>query len=184
MEYQERKRWPFLGLPFTFLMIIGFLGNLLRIFITPLMGRLGDRYGMAFLYKYSLMGILLYFIFHGLAVPSNAVLMIILSTVASSLGWSFAGIGLFGVQLELLDEKKRDIQLSILSAISGVYAFLVSLLAGKLLDFLQKTRPVLAGRSLYAQQFTNALGAGFLFLLIMYLKFRVQIREKEPGRQA
>lgn len=173
-----------LGLPFTFLMVISFLGNLIRILITPLMGRLGDRYGMAFLYKYSLVGILLYFVFHGLAVPSNAVPMIILSTLASSLGWSFAGIGLFGVQLELLDEKKRDIQLSILSAISGVYAFLVSLLAGELLDFLQKERPMLAGRSFYAQQFTNALGALFLLILILYLKFCVQKREKEPGRQA
>ncbi len=171
-----------LSLPFTFIMIIGFLGNLLRIAITPFMGRMGDRYGMAFLYKYTLVGILLYYIFFALAVPSNAYPMVVMGTVCSALGWSFAGIGLFGVQLELLDEKKRDLQLSILSSLSGIYGFLVSFVAGNLLDFLQQANFTLAGHSLYAQQFTNVLGALFLALLIFYLKVKVQKREQQLGQ--
>lgn len=170
-----------LGMPFTFIMVIGFLCNMLRIAITPLMGKLGDKHGMAFLYKYSLVGILLYFIFFALAVPSNAYPMVILGTVCSALGWSFAGIGLFGVQLELLEEGKRDIQLSILLALSGVYGFLVSFVSGCLLDFLQKVLATLPGQRLYAQQFTNALGAGFLLITILYLKCRVQKRERMIG---
>ncbi len=168
-----------LGMPFTFIMVIGFLCNMLRIAITPLMGKLGDKHGMAFLYKYSLVGILLYFIFFALAVPSNAYPMVILGTVCSALGWSFAGIGLFGVQLELLEEGKRDIHLSILLALSGVYGFLVSFASGFLLDFLQKTLISRPGQRLYAQQFTNLLGAGFLLLTIVYLKCKVQKRERQ-----
>lgn len=168
-----------LKMPFTFIMIIGFLGNMLRIAITPLMGKLGDKHGMAFLYKYSLVGILLYYLFFALAVPSNAYPMVILGTVSSALGWSFAGIGLFGVQLELLDEGKRDIQLSVLSALSGVYGFLVSFVSGCLLDYLQQVLVTLPGKRLYAQQFTNILGAGFLLLTILYLKCRVQKRERQ-----
>lgn len=173
-----------LGMSFTFIMVISFLGNLLRIAITPLMGKLGDKHGMAFLYKYSLVGILMYYVFFAMAVPSNAYPMVILGTVWSALGWSFAGIGLFGVQLELLEERKekfisRDIQLSILSALSGVYGFLVSLAAGKLLDYLQKVLVTLPGKRLYAQQFTNTLGVWFLLLTILYLKFKVQKRERE-----
>ncbi len=168
-----------LGMPFAFIMVIGFLGNMLRIAITPLMGRLGDRHGMAFLYKYSLGGILLYFVFFALATPSNAYPMVILGTVCSALGWSFAGIGLFGVQLELLEEGKRDLQLSILSALSGVYGFLVSFAAGCLLDFLQRVLILLPGKRLYAQQFTNMLGAWFLLITILYLKCRVQRRERQ-----
>lgn len=170
-----------LGMPFTFIMVIGFLGNMLRIAITPLMGKLGDKHGMAFLYKYSLVGILLYFIFFALADPANAYPMVILGTVCSALGWSFAGIGLFGVQLELLDEKKRDLQLSILLALSGAYGFLVSFVSGCLLDFLQRTLILLPGKRLYAQQFTNLLGAFFLLVTIFYLKYRVQKRERTIG---
>lgn len=170
-----------LGMPFTFIMVISFLGNMLRIAITPRMGRMGDKYGMAFLYKYSLVGILMCFVFFSLAVPANAYPMVIAGTVCSALGWSFAGIGLFGVQLELLDEGKRDIQLSILSSLSGVYGFLVSFAAGQLLDFLQRAEVMLAGRRVYAQQFTNILGAWFLVLTIVYIKFKVQKRERQLG---
>lgn len=168
-----------LGMPFTFLMVISFLGNLLRIAITPFMGRMGDKYGMAFLFKYSLVGILLCFVCFSLAVPSNGYPMVILGTVCSALGWSFVGIGLFGVQLELLEEGKRDIHLSIISSLSGVYGFLVSLAAGWLLEFLQRAQITISGERVYAQQFTNVIGVWFLLITILYLKCRVQRRERE-----
>ena len=167
-----------LSLSFTFLMVVGFLGNLARIAVTPAVGRLGDRYGMACIYKYSLIGILLNFASFALAVPSNALVMTVLGTLFSALGWSFAGIGLFGIQLELIREEKRTIQLSILSALGGVYGFLISFLAGKLLSFLQQVQPSLFGVRLYAQQITNTLGVCFLTILILYLKFCVQKRER------
>ena len=133
---------------------------------------------MACIYKYSLIGILLNFASFALAVPSNALVMTVLGTLFSALGWSFAGIGLFGIQLELIREEKRTIQLSILSALGGVYGFLISFLAGKLLTFLQQVQPSFFGIRLYAQQITNTLGVCFLTILILYLKFCVQKRER------
>lgn len=168
-----------LSLSFTFLMVVGFLGNLARIAVTPAVGRLGDRYGMACVYKYSLIGILLNFASFTLAVPANAPIMTVLGTVFSALGWSFAGIGLFGIQLELIREEKRTLQLSILSALGGIYGFLVSFLTGRLLSFLQEAQSSVMGVKLYAQQITNTLGVFFLAVLIAYLKFFVQKRERE-----
>ena len=144
-----------------------------------MVGRMGDRYGMACIYKYSLVGILLNFAFMALSVPSNAYPMTIAATIFSAIGWSFAGIGLFGIQLELINEEKRTLQLSILSSIGGVYGFLVSFLAGRLLSHLQHTPLILAGRPLYAQQITNTLGVLFLTALILYTKFVVQKRETQ-----
>ena len=167
-----------LSLSFTFLMVVGFLGNLVRIVITPTMGRLGDRYGMACIYKYSLIGILLNFALFAFATPSNAFVMAVFATLFSALGWSFAGIGLLGIQLELIREEKRTLQLSILSALGGVYGFLISFLSGRLLSLLQKIQPSFFGRKLYAQQVTNILGVCFLIILILYLKFSVQKRER------
>lgn len=171
-----------LGLSFTFLMVISFVGNMLRIAITPAVGRLGDRFGMAFVYKYSLVGILMYFAMYVMAVPSNAVIVTIFATLFSGLGWSFASIGLFGVQLEMISEEKRTIQLSIISSVAGIYGFLVSLISGNFLDWLQRAGLTLAGRPIYAQQITNALGALFLLVLILYQKFVVQKRERELRR--
>ena len=172
-----------LGLPFTFLQVTSFISNMIRISITPKMGKLGDSYGMAFVYKYSLMGILLFFGIYIFTVPSNAYPFTIVATLCSALGWSFAGSGLFGVQLEMLDDKKRTIQFSILSSLTGTYGFLISVVSGQLLDYLQNHRPSIFGITLYAQQVTNTLGVFFLVVLILYLKFKVQKREKELRRQ-
>ena len=92
------------------------------------------------------------------------------------------GIGLFGVQLELLEEGKRDIHLSIISSLSGVYGFLVSLAAGWLLEFLQRAQITLSGKRIYAQQFTNIIGVWFLLITILYLKCKVQRRERQLDR--
>lgn len=70
-----------LNLPFTFIMLVGFFGNLVRIVITPVVGRMGDRFGMAYMYKYSLIGILLNFAFMAVSVPSNAYPMTIAATI-------------------------------------------------------------------------------------------------------
>ena len=171
-----------LNLPFTFIMLVGFFGNLVRIVITPVVGRMGDRFGMAYMYKYSLIGILLNFAFMAVSVPSNAYPMTIAATIFSAVGWSFAGIGLFGIQLELLNEEKRTLQLSILSSIGGVYGFLVSFVAGRFLSFLQQAGWSIGGKTLYAQQVTNSLGVVFLIALILYVKFIVQKREQELRR--
>ena len=135
---------------------------------------------MACIYKYSLVGILLNFAFMALSVPSNAYPMTIAATIFSTMGCELCkGIGLFGIQLELINEEKRTLQLSILSSIGGVYGFLVSFLAGRLLSHLQHTPLILAGRPLYAQQITNTLGVLFLTALILYTKFVVQKRETQ-----
>lgn len=97
------------------------------------------------------------------------------------MGWSFAGIGLFGIQLELLNEEKRTLQLSILSSIGGVYGFLVSFVAGRFLSFLQQAGWSIGGNTLYAQQVTNSLGVVFLIALILYVKFIVQKENRSCG---
>ena len=73
-----------------------------------------------------------------MCIRDSAYPMTIAATIFSAVGWSFAGIGLFGIQLELLNEEKRTLQLSILSSIGGVYGFLVSFVAGRFLSFLQQ----------------------------------------------
>lgn len=170
-----------LALPYTFIMIIGFCSNLFRIYISPKVGRLADRFGMAKVFKYSLLGLLLNYLLTACSLPSNAYIMIPAAAFFSACGWSFIGIGLFGIQLEFLDEKRRMIQLSLLSSISGVYGFLISYLGGKLLDYFQKNPLVIFQKELYAQQILNTLGVVLLLVTFTYTKLVIQ--GKSPKKQ-
>lgn len=166
-----------LGLSYTYIMIVGFITNLFRISITPYMGKLGDKYGMAKVLKYTLLSLGIYYLIIAVTPPENAYVMFAIASVFSGFGWTFIGIGLFGVQLEFLTRERRMPQLTILLSISGLYGFLISWIGGRVLDVLQSREWYLGGRLIYGQQVLNM--AGFLCMLtaVAYTKFVVQ-REK------
>lgn len=163
-----------LALPYTFIMIVGFLSNLLRIYIMPKIGVMADRYGMAKVFKYFLLSLMLNYLLTAFSLPGNARIMMPLSSLFSAVGWAFVGIGMFGIQLQFLDKTKRMVQLSILSAISGVYGFIVSFLGSRFMDYLQHSPVSLWGQELYAQQVLNVLGALLLIITFLYTKFKIQ----------
>ncbi|MEG2699646.1 MAG: MFS transporter, partial [Hungatella sp.] len=159
-SYQIRE----LALPYTFIMLVGFLCNLYRVSITPMIGRMADRIGMAPVLKYALFCLGLSFLVLAFTVPENAMWMFVISSICSASGWTFIGSGLLGIQLEFVDGKKRILQLSLISSVSGVYGFFISFLGGRLIDYMQKEVPTLLGYRIYPQQVLNILG--FLMILV------------------
>ncbi len=171
-----------LSLPYTFIMVIAFIANLYRIYITPKIGRLADRFGMAKMLRYSLFCLGLNFLAMALTVPGNAYLMTIVATFFSATAWSFVGIGLFGVQLDFFRSDKRMTWLTITSSVSGVLGFFVSILGGNLLDYLQKSNLMLFGSGLYAQQILNFLGFLTTLLAVCYIRFYVETEKLDTNR--
>ncbi len=170
-----------LGLSFTYIMTVSLGANMIRVLLTPFIGRKADRIGMA---NMLILILILYtagYFFMMLAVPGAGRIMYILSVILSSISWCFINTGLLCIQFEFLDRKLRMLQFALLMAVSGVVGFLVSAAGGRLVDFLQKHPPVLFGRSLYAQQVMNFLGILMTAAVILYLY--VKIRKMEESRK-
>lgn len=163
-----------LSLPYTFIMVVSFVTNLFRAYLTPKAGKLADKIGMAKVMGWAFAAMGGHFLLMALSNPGNAYIMAALAALCSALGWTFIGIGMLGIQLDFLAPEKRIIQYSILSMISGVYGFFVSLLGGELIDFIQLRQITVGGHTIYAQQFTNILGFVFILVTIGYLKKRIQ----------
>jgi len=171
-----------LALPYTFIMFIAFIANLYRIYISPKMGRLADRIGMARMLRYTLFCLGLNFLATALTVPGNAYPMTILSTILSSTAWSFVGIGLFGVQLDFYKSDKRMIWLTITSSLSGILGFFVSILGGVLLDLLQKANINIMGIHIYAQQVLNLVGFIILLADVYYIHCHMETEKLDTNR--
>ncbi|MGB8454565.1 MAG: MFS transporter [Anaerocolumna sp.] len=163
-----------LALPYTFIMLIGFIANLYRIYISPKLGRLADKYGMARLLSYTLLALGLNMLANAFTVPGNAYPLFIISQVIASTAWAFVGIGLFGVQLDFFQNGKRMIWLTLVSSISGVFGFVVSIFGGVLLDFLQKTDLHINGASIYAQQVLNLLGFFIMLFTVWFIRYHIE----------
>ncbi len=172
-----------LKLPYTFLMVIGFIFNLYRIYIMPRLGRMADKYGMGRMLRYTLLALGLNFLTVAFTLPSIAYPMTVLATFFSSTAWAFVGIGLFGIQLDFYRSDKRMIWLTLTSSVAGLLGFLTSIIGGTLLDMLQKADLQLFGQKLYAQQILNLLGFLILLCAVIYIRLQIETEKINPNRQ-
>lgn len=158
-----------LGLSFTFVTLVNLISTVIRVSILPMMGKLSDRSGAEKAISLSLAVLMISYMIYAFTVPSNGVIMYCVATVVGAVGWSYVGAGLLNIQLKYMEESKQTEQYTILSGISGFTAILISIIAGEILDFLQKNRVVFFGKELYAQQVLNAVGAVLILILILYV---------------
>ena len=170
-----------LSLPYTYIMILSFATSMLRIYLTPKAGKLADKLGMAKVMRWALTAMGLHYTMLSLSRPSNAYAMAAMASTFSALGWTFVGIGMLGIQLEYLDEKKRIVQYAFLAMMSGVYGFLVSFVAGRLIDMLQGIELSIGSYKVYAQQITNLNGVVFVVITILYLTIAIAGKGKRGG---
>ncbi|MGF7142861.1 MFS family permease [Anaerotaenia torta] len=172
-----------LSLPYTFIMLVSFVFNLYRIYITPRLGRMADKYGMGRLLRYTLLSLGLNFLTLAFTMPFNAYPMYLLATFFGSTAWAFVGIGLFGIQLDFYRSDKRMIWLTLTSSVSGLFGFIVSILSGSLLSRLQQLNLVLFGQKIYAQQFLNLLGFLVLLCAVFFIRYRIETEKVAANRE-
>ncbi|MEG0865026.1 MAG: MFS transporter, partial [Clostridia bacterium] len=163
-----------LAIHFTFLSVVGFVGNIARIFIARKMGKLADRHGMARMLRYAVGIFGIHYLIWALMVPSNAQPMYLVMQALSSLAWSFIGVGQFGIKLDLMPEEERPMQFAVSAALSGVVGFGMSYAGGLLLAALEKTPIVLIGVQIFPQQVLNLLGAICSVGMCAYLWFLLE----------
>ncbi len=172
-----------LNLPYTFIMLVGFIFNLYRIYITPKLGRMADKFGMGKLLRYSLLALGISMLATTFTMPFNAYPMLIVTAFFGSTAWAFVGIGLFGIQLDFYRSDKRMIWLTITSSLSGLFGFLVSILGGMLLNLFQSLSLRLFGQPIYAQQLLNLIGFMIILIIVYYIRFFIETEKIDNNRQ-
>lgn len=171
-----------LHLPYTFIMLVGFICNLYRIYLTPKLGRMADRYGMSKLLRYTILALGLNFLATTFTMPFNAYPMLIIGSFLASTAWAFVGIGLFGIQLDFYRSDKRMTWLTITSSLTGAFGFLVSILGGRLLSLFQSLPLKVLGQKIYAQQILNLIGFVIILITVYYIRNYVETVKIDVNR--
>lgn len=109
-------------------------------------------------------------LFTAFSTPANAVPMHIVSAIGNAAAWGFIGTGMLGIRLKCLKEERRIPQLALLAVISGLFGFLLTVVMGKFVDWLQVY--IADGNTIftYAQQLTNILGVAAIGITIIYMR--------------
>ncbi len=172
-----------LKLSYTFIMVVSFILNLYRIYITPKLGRMADKHGMGKLLRFALFMLGLNFLVLAFTMPFNAYPMYILASCLGSTAWAFIGIGLFGIQLDFFRSDKRMVWLTITSSVCGLFGFLVSVISGKLLAIIKAADLQLLGFKIYPQQILNLIGFGIIVLATLYIKYFIETQKIDVNRE-
>lgn len=159
-----------LAFPFTVIAIFSTLGSIARILISPLLGKIADKYSFAtsMTISFGLAG--LGFLAMVFTVPETKWLY---AAYCCLNGFAMAGInsGVINLVYDYVDKRDRATAMGIKNALGGILAFFTALLSGSILSAIQKNGGFrLFGSTLYAQQFLSVLSCVAILILIIYMR--------------
>lgn len=159
-----------LAFSFTLISIFTILGSLSRILLSPVLGKIADRYSFATSMTISFILAALGFLAIVFTAPETRWLYIAYSCLH---GFAMAGInsGVINFVYDYVEPADRAAAMGTNSALGGLLAFLTALFSGAILSGIQKLGGIhLLGLTVYAQQFLALLSFFATVLLIIYMR--------------
>lgn len=165
------------GATATYIAVTGIVGSLVRILVSPAMGKYSDKHGFA---RACRLGLSFAAVSYGILAfwqPGNGRLLYMISQIISAIGMATVAGGMLNILFEYVEARDRVAAMSIYCSLAGLGAFIGSLAGGAVLDAIQKAGNRFLGMDLYGQQVLAAVSAVGLLATVLYGKF---VLEKTP----
>ena len=165
------------GATATYIAVTGIVGSLVRILVSPAMGKYSDKHGFA---RACRLGLSFAAVSYGILAfwqPGNGRLLYMISQIISAIGMATVAGGMLNILFEYVEARDRVAAMSIYCSLAGLGAFIGSLAGGAVLDAIQKAGNRFLGMYLYCQQVLAAVSAVGLLATVLYGKF---VLEKTP----
>jgi len=159
-----------LAFSFTLISIFAILGSFSRILLSPVLGRIADKYSFATSMTISFILAALGFLAIVFTSPETRWLYIAYSCLH---GFAMAGInsGVINFVYDYVEPADRAAAMGTKNALGGILVFLTALFSGAILSGIQKSDGIhLLGFTVYAQQFLALLSFFATVLLIIYMR--------------
>ncbi len=159
-----------LSFSFTLIAVISSVGSVCRILVSPILGRLADKYSFASSMTLSFAMVALGFLAMVFTRPETKWLYIAYVCLHA---FAMAGInsGVINLIYDYVVPEDRAVALGIKNALGGILGFFTALLSGLALEKIQSMGGVpLFGASVYAQQILALASFAATVLLIVYMR--------------
>jgi MFS family permease len=159
-----------LAFSFTVIAFISTVGSVARIIVSPLMGKLADKYSFAtsMTVAFSIAG----FGFLAVVFTTPKTRWLYLAYTCLN-GFAMAGInsGLINCIYDYMPGEDRATALGVKNALGGILAFFTALISGSVMSAIQKRGGLkILGMNLYAQQVLAFLSLVAVIILIVYMR--------------
>lgn len=162
-----------LGFSQTFIVALTAAGSLVRILVENFWGRYADKHSFAAMLRICLFFSLAGYISASLATPATGKICFALYYILDGIAMGGANSAVINLIFDYVPVEKRADSLALSSAVAGPFGFLTVLAISPLVTHIQNAGNRFLGLPLYAQQVTSLLGALFIGLCILYIRFVV-----------
>ena len=170
-----------LAFSFTAIASMATIGSICRILVSPLLGKIADKYSFAVSMTLSFICVGLAFLTMAFATPKTRLLYIAYICLHS---FAMAGInsGIINLVYDYVVPQDRAVAMGVKNALGGILGFLTALLSGLVLGKIQSAGGLhIFGVTLYAQQVLSASACVVVILLIVYMKLIIfPLRKVDP----
>ena len=159
-----------LAFSFTVIAIMTTAASICRILVSPLLGRIADKYSFATSMTLSFGVVAVAFLSMVFATPQTRWLYLVYACLHA---FAMAGInsGIINLIYDYVAPEDRAVAMGVKNALGGILGFFTALLAGFLLGRIQEAGGFcIFGTTLYAQQALSVLSFVFTIALMVYMR--------------
>ena len=167
-----------LAFSFTVLAVISTAGSICRIAVSPLLGKLADKYSFAASMTLSFVLVGIGFLTMVFTAPETKWLYLVYTCLHS---FAMAGLnsGVINLVYDYVGPSDRAVAMGVKNALGGILGFLIALLSGFILGKIQEAGGFnLFGITLYAQQVLAFISFVCVIVLIFYMRIVIAPMEK------
>ena len=159
-----------LGFKFTVIAVISTAGSVCRILVSPILGKIADKYSFAVSMTLSFIVVGVSFAVQVFTAPATRWLYLVSVCLHS---FAMAGInsGVINLIYDYVEPAERAVAMGVKNALGGILAFCTALFSGLVLDNIQAAGGFrIFGLTLYAQQVLAFFSCVGVVLLIVYMR--------------
>lgn len=174
-----------LGLNYKVIMALDILAKMVLILTARSWGKLADKFSWAHTAAAAIFIYAVSFILTGFITPGSWTIYIILPccSLLSGLAWGGLNISLFNLPFVFIPEEKKTVYLGLNAALSGIFSLIAVVLAGRVLEYLEKNPSAVSWLPNGGYQGVFWGGAIILLAAAAYAWFILRKMSVKPGRK-
>lgn len=172
-----------LAFSFTIIAVLSTAASICRIAVSPLLGRIADRYSFATSMTLSFAVVAVGFLAMVFTVPETRWLYLVYACLNA---FAMAGIngGLINLIYDYVGNSERGVAMGVQNALGGILGFLATLVSGFILGKVQQAGGLyILGTKLYAQQLLAFMSFVGTVILIVYMRAVIAPLHKAESRE-
>lgn len=159
-----------LNLSYSFIMIMGVIGSIIRVISARTWGSLGDKKSWFFTSKASIAILGITHILWAFVDIKIAIFLVPLLSVLSGIAWSGINLSLFSVQFVYAPEEGRTAYLGTSAALGGVAGFISTFIGSRIVNMLKELQFSFFGILIGNMQIVFALSGILLLFTALYVR--------------